>query len=170
MKTLLDAQKLCVSPMLGGLERFVDKTTSGRVLLKVHHTLAWIVLLVRARAWYFIFDYLLACWLLHVAATSASCTCPARDRQHYVFDPLAAQFQRAQRQSQTCAAQSFGKCERTLGSASKASNRHITCEVHWAAGLRRNIFQLKLDDAMCAKPHSYDVGFQVQDQHGQVLR
>ena len=24
MKTLLDAQKLCVSPMLGGLERFVD--------------------------------------------------------------------------------------------------------------------------------------------------
>ena len=38
MKTLLDAQKLCVSPMLGGLERFVDKTTSGRAPLKVHHT------------------------------------------------------------------------------------------------------------------------------------
>ena len=92
-----------------------------------------------------IFDCLFALWLLHGASTSASCTWRALNRQHYVVDPLAVQFHHAQ----TDAPPSTSKCERT--SASKASNLHILCEVHFEVGLQRTLFQLKRADPMCAK-------------------
>ena len=41
--------------------------------------------------------------------------------------------------------------QRTLGSASKVSNFHITCEVHVEAGRQRELFQLKRADSMCVK-------------------
>ena len=62
----------------------------------------------------------------------------ALNRQHHAVDYLAAQLHQAQRHAPVDAVQSIGKCERTLGSASKASNRNISCEVHFEAGCRGN--------------------------------
>ena len=129
--------------MPSAFERFADKTTSGRALLKDLHSLAWIVFLVAPVRSISSSIALFTLWLLHVTSTSASCTWRALNGQHRAVDPLAAQFHWAQRHAQTDAAQSIGKCERTLWSASKASNLHITCEVHVEVGRQRELFQLQ---------------------------
>ena len=102
MKTLFDAHMWCASPMPSAFSRFANNTTSGTAPLKVHHTLAWIVFLVRARAKYFIFDCFFHIVVVLVASTSASCTWRALNGQHCAVDPLAAQLGPAPRANRCC--------------------------------------------------------------------